>query len=288
MIGKTRLGAAAEVEETYDPEVGRAQGVLRRPLHAGKLRHSRRAPSADVAFWIAHYWSVSWDLRGLPAHIAQTLPHPNVHVVFENGTSAVSGVHTRKFSRVLEGQSSVFGIKFRPGGFRPFLESPVSRLRDRLVPARNFFGSGIDALEEILLSSRPEDDKVHAADAFFRARVPEPDRTIELAAELVARILQEPDIKTVDHLAAQSGIHKRSLERIFNEYVGVSPKWVIRRHRLHEAVERIHAGGRPDWAQLALDLGYFDQAHLINDFRTIVGYSPARYRKQVSPESRDR
>ena len=69
------------------------------------------------------------------------------------------------------------------------------------------------------------------------------------------------------------------------EYVGVSPKWVIRRYRLHELIERFNSGEKLDWAQLALVLGYFDQAHLINDFTTIIGYSPTQYRKLVSKEA---
>jgi AraC-like DNA-binding protein len=69
----------------------------------------------------------------------------------------------------------------------------------------------------------------------------------------------------------------RGVQRLFSQYVGVSPKWVIRRYRLHELLERIHSGQALDWAQLALDLGYFDQAHLINDFKTITGYTPTEY-----------
>ena len=76
--------------------------------------------------------------------------------------------------------------------------------------------------------------------------------------------------------AARAGIGKRSLQRLFNEYVGASPKWVIRRCRLHEALERLHAGV-VDVAGLAAELGYFDQAHLIQDFKTIVGVTPGQY-----------
>ena len=89
--------------------------------------------------------------------------------------------------------------------------------------------------------------------------------------------MSESDIRTVDDLSARARLGKRSLQRLFNEYVGVSPKWVIRRYRLHELLERVHSGAEPDYAQLALELGYYDQAHLINDFRSIVGYSPGLY-----------
>jgi len=285
MIGKTRQRPATQIKEVFDPEVGRARGVLRRPLPAGKLSHARRSPPPDLAYWIAHYWMISWDLRGCEPHLAENLPHPNIHLIFENDSAVVSGVQTRKFSRLLEGRSKVFGIKFKPGGFRPFLKSPVSSLADSTVPARQIFGPAVDALTAIMVSSSREAKKIAAANAFFRARLPEPDHTIALADQLVARILAEPSIKKVDDLVNRAGIGKRSLQRIFNDYVGASPKWVIRRYRLHELVEKLGPRSRPDWAQLALELGYFDQAHLINDFKSIIGYTPAQYQSQFAKRS---
>jgi AraC-like DNA-binding protein len=276
MIGKTRH-QPAEVEEVYDPEVGQGRGMLRRPLRAGKMRHARRRPADDLSHLIAHYWMIRWDLRGCEPHVAESLPHPNVHVIFEPSGSVVAGVHTKKFSRVLVGQSQVFGIKFKPGGFRPFLKFPTSKLADRMVPVQGILGKGVNALQDVVLSSTSENEKVQAANAFFHAHMPRPDKTIPLVGELVERILQDRDIKTVDDLVDRSGIGKRSLQRFFNEYVGVSPKWVIRRYRLHELVERSNSGEDFDWSQLALELGYFDQAHLINDFRSITGYSPTEY-----------
>ena len=89
----------------------------------------------------------------------------------------------------------------------------------------------------------------------------------------------------MDDLVIRAGIGKRSIQRIFNEYVGVSPKWTIRRYRLHEVIEKVNSGGRPAWAELALELGYFDQAHFINDFRSIVGYSPTQYQRLAAKKS---
>jgi AraC-like DNA-binding protein len=285
MIGKTRQKPAAEIEEVYDPAAGKARGILRRTFPAGKLRHSRRCPSEDLTPWIAHYWMITWDLRGSDPQVVESLPHPNIHMVFENDTSVLCGVQTHKFSRVLEGRARVFGIKFRTGGFRPFSDSPVSKLRDRIIPATQFFGKDVNALKAVVLSSRKEEEKVSAANAFFRSRLPEPDGTIDLATQLVERILEEPGIKTVDDLVTRTSIGKRSLQRIFSEYIGASPKWVIRLYRLHELIERFNSGDSPDWPQLALELGYFDQAHLINDFKSIIGHSPTRYRTLTSDHS---
>jgi AraC-like DNA-binding protein len=251
------------------------------------MKHSRKQAAEDLAPWIAHYWSIQWDLRGLEPHIAETLPHPNVHLIFEDGRAAVSGVQTSRFTRRLEGRSRVFGVKFRPGGFRPFYGRRVAELADRTIEAGEVFGCDVLRLSEVLHETGRERDRLRMADDFFRGRLPAADDSVNLAAGLVERILSEPEIRTVDELVIDSGIGKRALQRLFKEYVGASPKWVIRRYRLHEAIERMHTGKGIHLAELAVELGYFDQAHLINDFSTIVGVTPGQYRAQLAtqPES---
>ena len=122
---------------------------------------------------------------------------------------------------------------------------------------------------------------IETANIFFRERLPKADETVQLVDRIVRNILEDRELKTVDDLVERTGMTKRSLQRVFNEYVGVSPKWVIRRYRLHELVERLNSEEQPDWCQLALELGYFDQAHLINDFKSIVGYSPTKMPQAV-------
>ncbi len=83
---------------------------------------------------------VGWDLRGYAPYRTETLPHPNVHVVFESGDSCVNGVHTGRFARVLEGKAHVFGIKFCAGAFRPLLGRPVASITTRNLAARSVIG----------------------------------------------------------------------------------------------------------------------------------------------------
>jgi len=283
MIGKTRQ---TETNPGAIPaDLGKSRGVLGWPSEVVNLAVSRRLPFHELAGSVAYYWTVSWDLHGKEPHLQETLPHPNVYMIFENDKLVVSGVTTGKFTRLLEGRDRTFGVKFNPGGFRPFLQAPVSSLTNCIVAANSIFGSDADALEARLIAAGEEEEMVEAANCFFQSRIPRPDETIQLAGRLVERILQEPDIKTVEGLADCSGLGKRSLQRIFNEYVGVSPKWVIRRYRLHELVERLNSGEELNWPDLALELGYFDQAHLINDFRVIVGRSPTGYQELVAKNS---
>jgi AraC-like DNA-binding protein len=277
MIGKNRQ-AANNIVESFDPALGKPRGVLRQPWEpTGKYRHARRGTLPELACWIDHYWMVQWDLRGCEPRRVETLPHPNVHLVFEKPVSKVWGISTSKFSTVLEDRAHVFGIKFTPGGLFPFFGKPLSLLADRSVPAEEIFGPEVHALERLILATEDENEMVAAANNFLLERMPKPNRRAELASQLVARILRERDLLTVEDLAARTGFSLRSLQRLFSQYVGVSPKWVIRRYRLHELLEQMHTAERLDWAQLAVDLGYFDQAHLINDFKSITGYAPTEY-----------
>lgn len=161
-------------------------------------------------------------------------------------------------------------------------------MANKTVDAKRFFGNPIEDLAKKFARGGREDVLVKKANAFFLARVPETDPQVQVASKLVSMIFADRSIKKVDDLArtilhggTDKGWGKRSLQRIFKEYVGATPKWVIRRYRLHELVERFQQGGELDWAGLALELGYFDQAHLINDFRKAAGYSPAQYRTTV-------
>jgi AraC-like DNA-binding protein len=283
MLGKTRREDQTGTEKRYDERAGSPRGVLQRPAPVGKFKHFRMDVPSELTPWVSHCWMASWDIEPPGHHIAETLPHPSFHLVFENGAWTLSGVHTGKFTRRLEGRSSPLGVKFNPGGIHPFLKKPAASFANKTVPAQLIFGPKI----ECLLRNTPAAEEitpkmVHEISAFLLAEAPQPDPAIVEANAIVESILRQPEIRTVDELAASTGLGKRALQRLFHEYVGATPKWVIRRYRLHELVERCHSGEQLDFAQVALDLGYFDQAHLINDFRSIIGYTPTQYQKIAS------
>lgn len=260
---------------------GKPRGILNPAAIQKEFRYGRYAPSEVLAFHVEHFWVVQWDLRGRSPYVSETLPHPSIHVVIEEGRSGVGGVHTGKFSRELEGVGRVFSIKFRPGAFRPFIDAPLSTLTNRTLSLSDVFGPEGDAFEESMLALDEDAALVECAEQFLQSKLSNRDGKIEMVNTILEYILTHKDVIAVENVADRFRMNTRALQRLFSEYVGAGPKWVIKRYWLHEAAEQLAKGAIVDLPKLALDLGYFDQAHFIKDFKTIVGKSPGEYVRHI-------
>lgn len=270
-------GATKDRDPGALPSSASRHGVLRSQAGAGSFELSRLPPSEDLAFFVERHWIVRWDLRGREPYPQATLSHPCVNLVVEAERAAVHGVSTRRFDILLEGEGLVVGTKFRPGAFFPFVGSPVHELTDRSSPLDEIFGEAGAALARAVRAERDVRAQVAHMEAFLRARLPERDPNVLTVVRVASLALEDRSITTVDELSARAGVPARTLQRLFRRYVGVGPKWVIQRYRLHEAVSRAEEGAAVDWSALAQDLGYCDQAHFIKDFKAAVGCAPAEH-----------
>jgi AraC-like DNA-binding protein len=252
------------------PGVLQERDTVRGVLYPSRsYEHLRWAAAPGLERWVEKHWSVSWDLAPGERHVQHVLTHPCAHLVDEGGEARVYGVGTGRYDRVLEGSGRAIGTKFLPGALFSFTGIPMHELTGRSVPAREAFGDDVDAAD------------TDAVDAFLLEHLPEPDDGYAIVAEATRLTLSDPSIARVEELAERVAVSPRSLQRLFRERVGVTPKWMLKRYRLHAAAERIAEGEVGDWAALALDLGYFDQAHFIRDFKAVVGRTPADYAAAV-------
>jgi AraC-like DNA-binding protein len=267
------------------PVTDKVRGVLRPVADSGNVLHERIAVSEPLRAVVQHFWSVRWDLRGAKPFAPETLPHPNVHLVFGAEGARIAGVHTGRFTTKLEDRGWVFGVKFRPGAFRPYLGRSVASLRDRSVPIDEVFGTEGAALAREMSDLSVDAGKAAAVEQFLNDRSTTSDPNVERVSNIVDEIAENRDIISVDQVVEQWRVGKRTLQQLFNSYVGVGPKWVINRYRLHEAVERLQECADISFTELAIDLKYFDQAHFIRDFRKFVGCPPAAYTRRNRADS---
>ncbi|HEX5090420.1 MAG TPA: helix-turn-helix domain-containing protein [Nocardioides sp.] len=273
---------SSEVHTANPPAVG----ILRPEINDALVRRDRLIPHDGLSTWVEHYWTVAWELDG-PGFVSEVVSHPSVHVTVESGdrprfgypmpAGLVHGVITRRFSQEIAGRGRVFGVKFRPGGFGAFTGADVGTWTDRVLPLSAAFGDSSAALVRDVLEAGPDDDRASLMDAFLLDRVPARDKRYDEVLAIVRDIQGDPTLTTVELAARRHAMSERTLQRLFRRYVGVGPKWVLQRARLHDAVDRIDSGRVTDLASLALELGWFDQAHFTRDFTALVGQSPAAY-----------
>jgi AraC-like DNA-binding protein len=260
------------------------RGVLN--VRSAEAAHglARYWPSEALAPFVEHYWIVRWNLA--EPQRAETLPHPSVHMVLESARSEIVGVMRGRFSRMLAGEGRVIGTKFRPGAFRAFVDRPVSSFTDRRWPLAAVFSERLNGFDARALAQRDDFAAVAEIESFLLSLHPAVDEAMLLAVRIAGRIAADREITRVEQLVEELAMSGRQLQRIFREYVGVTPKWVIQRYRLIEAAERLASEPLPDLADLAAELGYADQPHFIRDFRKIVGRAPAEYARQLTAPGR--
>ncbi|HZG98840.1 MAG TPA: helix-turn-helix transcriptional regulator [Nocardioidaceae bacterium] len=261
-------------------------GVLRPDEIQERTRLRREhAVSPELTPYVERYWTVRWDLEGAAAYRAEVLSDPAVNVSVEQGShprfgvvlpaALVHGVVTRRFSVDLSGTGAVAAVKFRPGGFTALAgvradRNTVVRLTDQLA---------LDPATVTAAVLREPDDGARASilDAALRPLAREPATAyLELLA-ILDRMRGVRSLVRVDQVAADSGVSVRALQRLFTTYVGVGAKAVLARYRLQDAVASIDAGEIEQLAELAIELGWFDQAHFSREFRGVVGTTPSAY-----------
>src|SRR4030095_4004183 len=109
----------------------RSMGILQLNEGENKYQLSRYTPSEPLRHFIKHYWVISWNLEGAPPYLQDVVPNPCVNMVMEDQRSGIYGASSRMYTKSIEGKGQVFGVKFQPGGFYPFIQSPLSQLTDQ-------------------------------------------------------------------------------------------------------------------------------------------------------------
>jgi AraC-like DNA-binding protein len=246
------------------------------PQSASRLTGMIRvAPDPDLADVVEQHWIVCWDRRGLPALRHELLPDPAIKLAVEPSGALLYGVGSGYSIRELEGRGMVVGTKFWPGGFSAFCRGPLSALSGRVLTMPDAFGAPGVQLDAALAAASDVSAIVAAVSAFLRTRRGPPDAQQALVMEILDAMRAAPPGIRVADLAADFAVSTRTIQRMFAHHVGASPKHVLQRLRRQRAVDHLSDDQPMHLAQLAAELGYFDQAHLARDIRGTLGRNPS-------------
>ncbi|PRY52993.1 MULTISPECIES: AraC family transcriptional regulator [Glycomyces] len=264
------------------------KGILR-PQEAARHIDLRRYPvTGPLGRYVERFWAVHWDLPEGSSYESVVVPHPCVNLSFMPVLGAeVHGPGLAVSRHPLTGRGRVFGAKFRPGGFTAFTGIEAAAVADWVAGAGTVFGPEVDELNAVVMSGGDE-AAVGVVTRFLAARMPE--RVDERYAELlriVTAMLEDRGITRVDQAASRFFMTQKALQRLFQAYIGLGPKALICRYRIHDAADRLAVDPDVDLARLAAQLGWSDQAHFTHDFKDLIGFPPAEYAAQCASAGRE-
>ncbi len=259
------------------------------PLEQNIMRYCEIKPQPQLRRFVECFWTLESDANAPNASQTPILPDGCVELILncgapfqqtgENGerisqpVQFVVGQMTRPVLIRPTGAVELFGIRFHPGGTRPFFKQPLHELTNRIIELGGLDSSLESELREALSSSPALPNRIKAIESCLTRRAQAfsgDQRLLQLttnAVGLSGRI-------TIDRLADSAGISSRQLERRFLVEVGLGPKLFCRILRFQE-VFRAVADNNAGWAALAVDCGYYDQAHLIRDFQEFAHQTPS-------------
>jgi len=248
-------------------------GVLHHKLSAERYHLRRYFPCAPLKDLIEQFWLVNWDLKGEKPHIQKNLPDPNFHLILDNRKMKLIGPISKTYSYKMEGTGNIIGIKFALGALSDHLESPAASYVDKEIDFQQLVDFDVETLISTLSGLKSDEQIIDILQAYMTPFAITPSSGLTRVRELISLIKNDSEITKVEHLSEKSNISIRTIQRCFQHYLGLSPKWLIRKYRLHQALELLKQQD-VNFLDVVEWLGYADQSHLIRDFKEMIGVTP--------------
>lgn len=195
--------------------------------------------------------------------------------------SLICGPHSRFFIIDADEQEQVMGVHFKPGGAFPFLGLPADELLNLHVSLEDLWGTAASELREQLLAAETAEKKFRILETTLLSRL---KRGHHPAVAFAIEHLQCREFSpSVSWVTDQIGLSSKRFIDLFKTEVGLTPKLFSRVQRFQSIIRRAAMQEHVAWTNLALDCGYFDQAHFIHDFRAFSGINPTAYLERRTP-----
>lgn len=260
------------------------------------MRYFAIAPTPSLAEFVECFWYSS----DAPSYQkVRVVPNGTMELVFnldeddlgfhdtrqpgrcESFSGAVfSGAHARPL--FVDTRKHVMGAHFKPGGAFRFLGVPASELVDTHADLETLWGKSAQDLREQLCAAANPTQRLRLLESVLVTRLENvlaEHRAVRAALNIFGRNAGE--VRTRD-LAAHLGLSQRHFIKVFSNQVGITPKQFGRVQRFQQALDLTRNSSTPDWADVAVACGYFDQSHLIHDFQTFSGLGPTEFLRHRS------
>ncbi len=243
----------------------------------------RFAPAPELADVVRRYWLPVWSLPEGEVSVQRVLQYPVCLVVVAPDYASVVGPTSGLSVRELFGTGWAAGVMLQPAAGAILLGGPVT-IPDDVVPLESveaLDGAALVAEVRAAMAPDPSDHErrrsaVAAFEGALSGLLPVDEEGL-LVNAVVEYVEGDTGVQRVSQVCEKFAITERTLQRLTARRLGLSPKWLIQRRRLHEAAERLSSAAATDLARVALDLGYADQAHFGRDWRRVTGMTPGAF-----------
>lgn len=253
-------------------------------LYPARLPTFHRYPVAgQLAAYVRWFWIPEWNLQAGQISRQHLISFPACNLVVEHDKTVISGPTTRASFRDLTDNGWAVGALLQPAAAPHFIEN-VKLLRDTELQVE--FPHLTEGVHQVMISDMSPDERNQKAIAAFSdwliQRLGSPTEEGLLANSIVQVAETQSDVLTVTDFAEKLHISVRSLQRLTEKYVGLTPTLLIRRRRLQEAAAKLREQPDLNLSDLAYELGYTDHSHLTNEWRTVLGFTPSSYRSSAT------
>lgn len=214
------------------------------------------------------------------------LKKPTVSFFVDDKTYTVrvpllAGPYSRSFHTDPSQSTEVIGILFRPGAGRIFFPVAAHELHNIDIALSDILPGEADRLLNDVGSATGEHAQFLVVEQYLNRKLEDAVPVHPAVAYAVEQLSREGAVRSIRRIQLDTGLSHTRFIQLFRESVGLTPKLFCRVRRFHTLVDRVGKCKPVNWADLAVDCGYFDQAHLIRDFRAFAGVTPLEYSRAI-------
>jgi AraC-like DNA-binding protein len=196
-----------------------------------------------------------------------------------NSNTLITGHLNEYYDLKIEGKMSLFSIIFLPHGLSAFLNLPIQEIYNQNIPLKYVFKDDVEEIEFNLFEAKSFSKQISIIEnyLFNILKKNQINYNFERINSSIFKINQSKGLISIDKLASEACFSRKQYERVFSQFVGSSPKQFLKIVRFQNAIDQKSKNSDLNLSSLAYDCGYYDQAHMINDFKNISGMTPKQY-----------
>ncbi len=247
------------------------------------MRCRQYLPGEHLQPYVSCYWTMTSEVELEEPILHRVVPDGCVDIIFDlcghsyREAASIAGTMTKPIFAELRGRINYLAIRFLPGGFLHFFDSPAYHFTDRIIPLEMISGKGEHNLTERLIQESPIGGKIELLESYFGSLLMRNNRNDPAVRSALYDILKHKGNIEISQLSRNADTSQRQLCRKFRKWIGISPKSFCRIIRFQNILRKLSPRSRCNLLQVALDGGYYDQSHFIHEFNSYYGLNPSEF-----------